>query len=393
MKKMTPSLLTTLVGAFGGFLGFLFSEFLSPKLGTNFSLLDSIVSTGRWTALIMVPLTLTLLIADNILGLRGRWSRDIGRVLFPALLLGAISGVLAQAFYSFAQMSLPFSQQAIRGLGWGIMGIGVGLSLGLADSSWNKAWRGAIGGLIGGTIGGLVFDKVTSLNFGEQDTGVFPRMIGLTILGAAIGFMLRLSQELFKNTWLLGMTSGPYEGRQYIMMKDMITVGGSRSQDLSLHFDNDIIKQLGTFIHRGNTWIWDGDYVQINGSSKNKATLVNGDQIKLGNTVFLFCEKGNVVGHQLNEQLMLHSNEQAYMLPMPLEKATLGATGTIKIDGENILPKHVEMRVKHGDIFLDTYGPISVNSQTIRSGTTIKVHVGDVITLGSINLALLKERL
>ncbi|WP_104990003.1 FHA domain-containing protein [Deinococcus sp. NW-56] len=392
MGKLPVTLQTTVVGALGGLLGALLSEVLVGSSGGE-TALQAIVSTGVWTALVMLPLTLLLVAAENVLGLRGRWWRDLGRVWLPALLLGALSGAFAQLAYGIVTSASDEFERLFRGLGWGLMGIGVGLVLGLADRSWQKAGRGALGGLVGGTIGGLVFDSFLGLRLGENDTGTFARLVGLTVLGAAIGFMLRLSQELFKSAWLLGTTTGPYEGKQYVLSKNTVTVGRSDAQDISLYHDRDVPLKAGQLVRRGREWVWQGEAVEINGERVTGGPVRGGDRLRLGNTVFVFQEKGQTPGsaaQELHERLLLHGDAQVIELPVPLSRVTLGSQGPQAVQGADVLPRHAELRVQGGELTLKALGPLSVNEQPMAPGQSRPLRAGDLLELGGVSLALLR---
>ncbi|KEF34349.1 hypothetical protein RDMS_08090 [Deinococcus sp. RL] len=394
MGKLPVTFQTTVVGACGGLLGALLSEVLLGSAGEE-TALQAIVSTAAWTALVMLPLTLLLVAAENVLGLRGRWWRDLGRVWFPALLLGALSGALAQLFYGLALNTSDVAPRLLRGVGWGLLGLGVGLVLGLADRSWQKAGRGALGGLVGGTLGGLAFDSFAGLALSENDTGTFARLVGLTVLGAAIGFMLRLSQELFKKAWLLGTTTGPYEGKQYVLTKNVVTVGRSEAQDISLYHDRDVPLRAGQLVRRGKDWLWQGEAIEINGQRVTEGPLRGGDRLRLGNTVFIFQEKGQSQGsaaQELHERLLLHGNAQVIELPVPLRRVTLGSRGPQAVQGAAVLPQHAELRVQDGELTLKALGPLTVNEEPLPVGQSRPLRAGDLLQLGDVSLALLRVK-
>ncbi|MBB6017411.1 FHA domain-containing protein [Deinococcus radiopugnans] len=392
--KVPVTLQTSLVGGLGGLLGALLSERLMGSAGGE-TALQAMLSTAAWTALVMLPLTLLLVAAENVLGLRGRWWRDLGRVWLPALLLGALSGALAQLFYGLALNMSDVSPRLVRGLGWGLMGAGVGLVLGLADRSWKKAGRGLLGGVVGGTVGGLVFDNFAGLTLGADDTGALARLVGLTVLGAAIGFTLQLSQELFKSAWLLGTTTGPYEGKQYVLGKDTVTVGRSDGQDISLYHDRDVPLKAGQLVRRGNAWAWEGETVEINGQRVSQGLVRGGDRLRLGNNEFIFQEKGQVQGkaaQELSERLLLHGDTQVIALPVPLSRVTLGSHGPQAVQGPGVLPRHAELQVQNGELILRALGPTSVNEEPVTTGQRKAVRAGDLLQFGGVSLALLRAK-
>ena len=70
--------------------------------------------------------------------------------------------------------------------------------------------KGAAGGWIGGFAGGLTFDLINQVTGG----GLASRLIGLSLIGLAIGLLIGLVQELTKAAWLT-VEAGRLKGRQY----------------------------------------------------------------------------------------------------------------------------------------------------------------------------------
>ncbi len=238
--------------------------------------------------LVALCLGAALLVAENVWGLRGRWWRDISWVAPAAGVLGAFGALLGQGIYS-----LMTDAPASRAIGWALLGLAAGSMLGLADRSRAKAIRGAIGGGIGGYLGGFVFDFLSrGLIFGASDTGVLPRLLGAAVLGFAIGLMVQLVQQAFKSAWLTGLTTGPYEGKQYVLSKAAVSVGRSDGNDIGLYRERDLAIKAGTFAFADGRWSYQGEPVLVNGSSVSSAVLTSGDTIRFGQTEFLFEERG-----------------------------------------------------------------------------------------------------
>lgn len=390
---MNRTLQTTLLGALGGFLGFVLSEVLVPQSASG-GFVGNIVSTAFWTALLMLPLTVLLLAAENLLGMRGRWSRGLAQVWLPALLLGAFSGAVAQFIYALGLMAdLP--GRLMRALGWAIMGAGVGLLLGLNDRSAAKALRGALGGAAGGFLGGLVFDSFTALRFGEDDTGTVARLVGLTILGAAIGFMLRLAQEFFKGAWLMGTTTGRYEGKQYILAKPAVTVGRSDASDISLYHDEQAPMQAGTLVQRGGNWHWEGEPILINRQPRARAELQPGDRLTFGQTELVFQQKGKTASGRVPvPPLELQANHQAVHFPADFQQLSVGTRGELRVDGAGIQPQHATITAQtDGTLLLRAQAPLELNDQPLAAGSTSPLRPGDLLKLGDTEFALIKSEL
>lgn len=389
---MNRTLQTTLLGALGGFIGFAFAEVLAPS-GPPTSLAQVIVSTMVWTALFVLPLTLLLLAAENVLGMRGRWSRGWGAALIPTLLLGAFAGGIAQLLYTVG-LGIGLPNRMTRALGWAVMGAGIGLVLGLLDRSWVKAWRGMLGGAAGGFVGGLLFDSFGTLRFGEGDTGILARAFGLTVLGAAIGYMLRLSQEFFKSAWLMG-TAGRYEGKQYILTKPQVTLGRSDSNDIGLYYEPNIPLKAGTFQQQGQNWQWVGENLAVNGQVVPSATLRHGDRLSIGQTAFVFQTRAQV-GSPVPvapHQYMLEGAGQIFPLPAQFARVALGTAGEVKLTGAGIQARHAELLLTDGRLELLAHGPVTLNGQALSAGQRVPVRVDDRVQLGGQEFQLIRASL
>jgi len=373
----------TLIGALGGLLGFLCSE---PTNGFTDGTLSSVVlESAIWAAAIASPLAGVLAIAENVLGFRGRWNKQ----LLPALLLGAVvgflSGATAQMFYSWSGPN-----RLTRGLGWALMGLGIGLMLGFVDRSPTKAARGALGGFLGGLLGGLIFDSIPAVSVGQLDPGVAARLIGVTVLGAAIGMMLQLAQELMKTTWLLGTSTGPYEGKQYILAKPSLSVGRTDANDICLWHDRDVPDRAGNLLRQGRQWRWEGEPALINGVRQTSAPLKHHDRISFGSMQFIFESATHSGQDSSGERYVLQGADQTYQLPVPLRRASMGTAADVTLQGTGIVNRHAELRFDQGELKLRANSLLLVNDQELAAGKTQTVQVGDILQIGDLQLALLR---
>jgi uncharacterized protein YegL len=236
-------------------------------------------------ALVTLFLGGALLIAENTLGLRGRWWRDLLWVLPMSALLGVGGALLGQVLFAIFG-------EAARVVGWAVVGTIAGAVLGLADRSRAKAVRGAIGGTVGGVVGGVVFSALSGA-FSSGVLELLGRLLGFAALGFAVGLMLQLVQQALKTAWLTGITTGVYEGKQYILGKPIVTVGRSDGNDIGLYREKNLALKLGAFKFTSGRWRYEGEPVPINGNPSAGAVLSSGDTIKLGATEFLFESKGD----------------------------------------------------------------------------------------------------
>lgn len=190
-----------------------------------------------------------------------------------------------------------FSVQIIsvlaRGFGWLLFGLAVGVSEGIASRSLGKMSYGAIGGSLGGFIGGVTFAWLMLVLDKGDASYVWGQAIGLVVLGACIGALTALVEEVFKPA-AIKVLRGWQEGREYPLVKAASSLGRDEGVDILLLRDMRVEKQHATIQRHGNR------FLLINNSAPANHTLVNdepvaqtaelrdGDRIQLGNVVLRF---------------------------------------------------------------------------------------------------------
>lgn len=238
-------------------------------------------------ALVTMALGGALLVAENVLGLRGRPWRDLIWVAPLSALLGVGGALLGQGLFLLLPDTAPS-----RAVAWALVGAVAGAVLGLAERSPVKAVRGALGGAAGGYVGGFVFAVLGgALSLGWLE--LIGRVLGFAVLGFAIGLMVQLVQQALKRAWITGLTTGPYEGKQYILAKPVVSVGRSDGNDIGLYKEQTLALKLGAFRFADGRWRYAGEPAQINGQLRPEAVLASGDTIVLGQTSFVFEERGS----------------------------------------------------------------------------------------------------
>lgn len=282
-------------GALGGFLGFVVGEWQGGGFADSQSWLEAIFHTARWCGLIGLMMGGTILIADNLAGLRGQWHRNLPLGLPLFWVFGGAAGALGQAFFGFAVDALPLLGSLSRGLAWALVGAGLGAVIGLVRRDPKSSARGALGGLLGGFVGGAIFDSVAVATATPGDSGALARCIGLVITGAAIALGLRLVQEAFKTQWLLGISTGPYEGREHPLSTQRVTVGRDASNDIALWRDETVPPQLGALVWENGKWWWQGGAIEIDGTKQTRAPLDPGAVLQLGTYRFRYLDRSRGV--------------------------------------------------------------------------------------------------
>lgn len=250
-------------------------------------------SSALWAGLLALFIGLMLGVGEGVFyGSSRRAWRYAMIGAFVSLAVGLVSGYLAQWMYGdlISADASPFAAALIRGLGWSIMGLGVGLAAGLIKPAVKRLLFCALGGLIGAFIGGFLFNYVTEV----VPNGLAARGAGLLVMGLLVGLGTGLLEQFAKSAWLK-VTRGEFEGKEYLVFAGVTPIGNSGRNAIALFKDRLVspehceIRQEGSryeIIDKNSAM---GTYV--NGQRITQRMLHKGDQIALGNSVLVFNTK------------------------------------------------------------------------------------------------------
>src|SRR5947209_18922231 len=228
-------------GGLGGLLGWvLFGAFFDPKgSGALHWLLGGAVigcSIGYFVV--------------SVEAIRDRSLVRFSRLASYGLLLGAAGGalgfLLGELIYSVLIQPIGADRSrsglyllgaaVVRGLGWMILGLAVGISEGIAARSLGKFGYGAIGGALGGLTGGFLFGLFYTAAFRRGDPTLIWGAVGLVIVGASIGSLTALVQGVFQPASVKVMR-GWQEGREYPLDKPSNRLCRDEHADIALFRD------------------------------------------------------------------------------------------------------------------------------------------------------------
>ena len=394
------TLKTAGVGALGGFLAFLGTELFGSH-GASADFWAAVWTTATWSSAIGVILGAVLLVYDNATSLRGIWHRDLplGVPLFG--ILSFLGGIAGQLFYSV--LRIPGLDSITRAGGWAVMGAAIGLGIGALRRDATQALRGAMGGLLGGFAGGFLFNSLAGIS--DAGNGAFSRMIALIITGAAIAFGRLLVQEALKSAWLLGISTGPYEGKEAPLTKNRVTVGRDASNDIALFRDETVPPQLGAFVFE-NGWKWSGGIAKIDGVITQNAPLQPDSIIELGGAKFRFLDRSR---HDVNTSVVAATAVPAPVAPVRLvlrpasaempwptielgenqREATIGRAPT-----SDFVVSQATVSSDHARLFWNSNGMqlrdehstngTTINGEKIAPGTLITLREGDKVSFGRV---------
>jgi hypothetical protein len=155
-----------------------------------------------------------------------------------------------------------------RLVGWTLMGLMLGVGVGLASLSPKNIVKGAAGGWVGGFVGGVSFDLVGTLS----NTGLFSRLIGLSLIGLMIGLFIGLVQELTKSAWLVS-EAGRLKGRQFRLEGATAMIGRAEENAVGLFGDPGVQPRHAVIERRADGYALKNLGVQ-------EGTFVNGQRIE-----------------------------------------------------------------------------------------------------------------
>lgn len=249
--------------------------------------------TGFWTAIIALFIGLFLGIGEGIFyGSKDKAIKYGAVGAGVSLLLGYISGYLAQWMYAsmLSDDTSPIAAAFVRGIGWAIMGIGIGLAVGLIKPEIRRLVFCTIGGAAGAFLGGFIFNFICDIV--PNDT--ISRGVAIIVMGLLIGIGVGLLEQFAKQAWLK-VIRGEFEGKEYLVFAGTTSIGNNSKNTIVLFKD----KLIGT--HHCDIVLEGSRYVikdcgtpmgtLVNGQKVTRYILKQGDAISVGNSVLVFNTK------------------------------------------------------------------------------------------------------
>lgn len=275
----------TILGAIGGLIAWRLTDTVGFVNQANVYVSDLI--RGALTGL---SIGFAIGLAEAIL------SQSLIRSLRATLISGAIgllAGALALPLAEFAFLAIG-NETLGRALGWGLFGALIGLADGV--SSRNQMWKSALGGFIGGVVGGILLE----LALHQLSNPLLGNIVGLTLLGAAIGAFTALIVVALSRAWL-EVASGKLKGTEFILDKFMrldshaaIIGNNVLKSDIALP-DPDVapqhaqLKGAGSHFTLQDMSVKNGTFV--NGRRVELHRLNNQEKIRLGSTELVYHER------------------------------------------------------------------------------------------------------
>lgn len=249
--------------------------------------------TALWSALIALFIGLFLGLGEGIY--YGSKENAIKYALIGAgisIVVGAVSGYLAQWMYAsmLTDYSSDFTKALVRGLGWAIMGVGIGLSVGLIKPEQKRIIFCSLGGVIGAFIGGFLFNYVCDI----IPNDIVARGFAIVIMGLLIGVGVGVLEQFAKAAWLK-VIRGEFEGKEYLVFEGTTSIGNSGKNTIVLFKDKLVAPNHCDIVQEGSKYVLvdKGSPMGtvVNGMRVTRHILKQGDAVAIGNSVLVFNTK------------------------------------------------------------------------------------------------------
>lgn len=253
------------------------------------------IQMGLWSAIVAMMIGLMMGIGEGVY--YGSASKALiygGVGLVVSFILGFLSGDLAQLMYSSAlkanKNASDFMLAFYRGIGWSIMGAGIGGAIGLIKPSFKRLLFCVIGGAVGAFIGGLIFNKI----YDWIPNDMVSRGIGLVLTGLLIGLGVGLLEQFAKQAWLK-VIRGEFEGKEYLVFAGTTSIGNTGKNTIVLFKDKLVAPHHCDIVQEGNRYVLvDAGSplgTVVNGARIVRHPLKQNDTIAIGNSVLIFNTK------------------------------------------------------------------------------------------------------
>lgn len=302
MPQLRRLFLHTMIGAIGGWIGWmLYGECCSPDWSWQVLALSAGLIIG---ACIGLGLAAVEALVDQSL-IRFLRYGAVGIVLGG---MGGAAGCWLGEWVNYSIVSTAGANGTVatigsvlaRMLGWALFGCAVGMSEGVALLSRRKIAYGAIGGSLGGALGGLVFGVLLAAYQPGETSYLWGQAIGLVILGALIGLLRALVEEVLKPA-SIRVVQGWHEGREYPLVNDRTVMGRDEAVDILLLRDMAVVKRHAILRREGKRFLLQ----RLEGSPQDtrvneqivqdQLEVHNGDRIQLGSTIVRMVMKNTNV--------------------------------------------------------------------------------------------------
>ena len=242
-----------------------------------------------WYVLLGVFISVGLAIAEP---LSNKNSDSAISNAFIGAIFGGLGGFVVSLFIDNIYFALggggaiSFVQIFARAVGWSILGAFLAIAPGIVMQSGKKFFLGLIGGAIGGAIGGILFDPICYI----WDSVSLARFVNIVGLGVGAAIATVFLENVAKQGWLK-VAAGIIKGKQFILYRNPTVIGSSPKCEIYLFKDPTVAPKHAAINNQNGNFIItaiEGATVWVNDVPVKQQKLKSNDQIKIGNTIFIF---------------------------------------------------------------------------------------------------------
>lgn len=320
---MGRAMLRMLAGGIGGILASVFMEPVAPS-----SFFDP--GWEKWQVGYSFVIGACI---GGLLGLATGWAQGSRshalRGFFLGMVIGAIGGYvglivggsLSHALFGSVlnQPGFSIAQVFARVVVYLPLGALIGVVPGVASRSLPRTWQGMVGGLIGAGIGGGCFDIVGQIvgpaitqARGGDEVGIVSRAITAVLIGALVGLLTALIENLAKTAWIRQFF-GRNEYKEWIVDAPQSFLGRSERAHVPLFGDMNVMPMHAYIARQGATYtLVDGGSpigTYLNGQRIGQAMLHSGDMIQIGPFQLQFLMKDGTPQRVMGPE-MLYGQQQ-----------------------------------------------------------------------------------
>ncbi len=250
-------------------------------------------STAIWSAVIALFIGLFLGIGEGIYyGSKQNAVKYAAIGAVVSVIIGGMSGYLAQWMYTslLGDGSAAVTAAFVRGLGWAVMGFGIGAAVGFIKLEIRRLIFCSIGGFAGAFMGGFIFEFLGN----AVPSAIVARGIAIIIMGILIGIGVGLLEQFAKSAWLK-VVRGEFEGKEYLLFSGVTSIGNNSKNTIVLFKDKLVSSHHCDIVMQGRKYILKDCGTQmgtvVNGMKVSQHILRQGDTIAIGNSVLVFYSK------------------------------------------------------------------------------------------------------
>jgi hypothetical protein len=249
------------------------------------SFAQTTANTALWFGLIAFGICAGLLAAQSVYLKRTPSVTSLIKPIALGVLTGVIAGGLAQVIFGvISQQNIATEIILIfQALCWGLAGLGVGFGASIFVPNYPTK-RALLAGFLGGAIGGAVFILLGVFDIFSESAA---RVIGIAILGAAIGLTISAVEEILREAWLT-VILGKNETTSVSLGQRPVTLGSASEADV--HLPRSKFPPVTAILTIENAKV-----MMDNKLNNQKIALPNGSKINIGKiTIVVNVRKGGI---------------------------------------------------------------------------------------------------